>query len=193
MEEIGGGNRNSLSLYIVVIRQGNLEFGSFSGAMEDNSSSSLVKPLLDTPCCLAHVFSHVAALNPHKVAVIHATSRSADAALDQGGVVAEEDDTKNGRSKRDDVDVDVDVEEFESSPAEGRSTKPTHPKLNASGEERVRVPIGDVTYTYQEIQGAVESLATRLGYEFSIAAEGNRLATGGIGGASYFDASCAMV
>lgn len=183
MEEIGGGNQNSLSLYAVVILQGNLEFGKFSGAMEDDSScSSMVKPLLDTPCCLAHVFSHVAALNPHKVAVIHATSRSADATLDQGGVVAEEDDTRNGRSERDGVDVDV--EEFESSPAEGRRTKTTHAKLNASGE-RVRVPIGDVTYTFQEIQGAVESLAVRLGYEFSIAAGGNRLAAGGIGGGSY--------
>lgn len=171
----------------IKILQGNLEFGKFSGAMEDDSSSSsMVKPLLDTPCCLAHVFSHVAALNPHKVAVIHATSRSADATLNQGGVVAEEDDTKNGRSERDgvDVDVDVDVEEFESSPAEGRRTKTTHAKLNASGEG-VRVPIGDVTYTFQEIQGAVESLAIRLGYEVSIAAGGNRLAAGGIGGGSY--------
>lgn len=143
---------------------------------DDSSSSSMVKPLLDTPCCLAHVFSHVAALNPHKVAVIHAT-------LDEGGVVAEEDGTQNGRKQSDGVDVDV--EEFESSAAEGRRTKTTHVKLNASGE-RVRVPIGDVTYTFQEIQGAVESLAIRLGYEFSIAAAGgNRLAAGGIGGGSY--------
>lgn len=178
MEEIGGGNhQNSVSLYTVVNFQGNLEFGKFSGAMgDDSSSSSMVKPLLDTPCCLAHVFSHVAALNPHKVAVIHAT-------LDEGGVVAEEDGTQNGRKQRDGVDVDV--EEFESSAAEGRRTKTTHVKLNASGE-RVRVPIGDVTYTFQEIQGAVESLAIRLGYEFSIAAAGgNRLAAGGIGGGSY--------
>jgi hypothetical protein len=179
VEEIGGGNPNSLSLYTtVVILQGNLEFGKFPGAMEDDSSSSMLKPLLDTPCCVAHVFSHVAALNPHKVAVIHAT-------LDQGGVVAEDDGTKNGRSERDGVEIDVDVEEFESSPAEGRRTKTTHAKLNASGE-RVRVPIGDVTYTFQEIQGAVESLAIRLGDEFSIAAAGgNRLAAGGIGGGSY--------
>lgn len=147
--------------------------------MEDNSSSpsSMVKPLVDTPCCLAHVFSHVAALNPHKIAVIHATSRKADAALYQGGVVA-----KDGSSKRDGVDVDA--EEFGSSAAGGRRTKTMLAKLNASGEG-VRSPIGDVTYTFQEVQGAVESLAIRIGYEFSIAAGGSRLAAGGIGGGSY--------
>lgn len=104
---------------------------------------SPLQPLLDAPCCLLHTFFRIATLHPHKIAIVHASSRIPSSTSPQDSHIQ----TPVGTDR-------------------GRAEKIGH-SLHHDAEPILPVYPGDVVYTYQELQGAVESLADHLAHEFS--------------------------
>ncbi|XP_024385786.1 putative acyl-activating enzyme 19 isoform X5 [Physcomitrium patens] len=110
-----------------------------------------IPPLLDSPCCIVHTFERVAALNPQKIAVVHASPAIS---------VHHSEESLHSRLKNGTC-VDA-LAAHEDGVCSGAKGLQDISKTIVANTNELLVHSEDIPYSFEELQGAVVSLARLL-------------------------------
>lgn len=130
-----------------------------------------ITPLLNSPCCIVHTFERVAALYPQKIAVVHA---SPIISVHHSG------ESLHSPSKNSTC-ADI-LTAHEDGVCSGAKGVQDVSKTNGTNTSGLFVHSKDVPYSFEELRGAVVSLARLLTVAFS---KGEVGSVGNIAGRSY--------